>query len=759
MAEDDYESSAPDAAPAEGQTKDARRYLDMIKEAEAYFEEYQTKADNVDKFYADLERMANTTREREMQVFWANLEVLKPSIYARPPVPVVVPRFKDRKPLPRRTAEMLERAVTTSFASEDIDATMRAIRDDLAVNARGVVWVRYEKKDGDAYECVRYDHLERRDFLHNPARKWREVWWVARRAWLNRKDGLKRFGDVWLGAAFTDKQGEEDKLTNEQKAPCWELWDENAKTVVWVTPGVEELLDESEPETTLEGFFPCPRPAYGTLQRRTLKPVPDFVYYKDQIEEINELTARISALAEGLRLKGFYAAGASEVGTAVEAALKDQSNNAVLVPISNFAALGGAALKDAIVWLPVRDVAEVIKGCIELRRQMIEDVYQVTGLSDIMRGATDPNETLGAQELKSQYGSIRIRDRQNELVRIARDMTRIAAEIMAENFSPKTLLEMTQLEVATDAEIAEQVKPLEAKGAQIAKLLQAAENAPAEIKQAVQSDPQKAEQVKGLMAKAAGEIQSIQKQLGKLKDTPTIEQMMALLRSERVRPFVLDIETDSTIAPDENAQKQRATEFVTATGGFMGQVVPMVQQVPQLATLAGAFLKYVAGQFRAGRELEGVIDEFADQMAQSASQPQTNPEAEAAAAKIKAEQAALEADLKAKQQDEQLKGAADQRAQQAHQQDTGLKAQASDHQTQLRERETGQKMQQADQAHAQAMELGRLAIVKLTKEIERLGAQMVNDQQKTEASITAGEAKTSQAERAAEAKAQQPVAA
>ena len=60
-----------------------------------------------------------------------------------------------------------------------------------------------------------------------------------------------------------------------------------------------------------------------------------------------------------------------------------------------------------------------------LRKQIIEDIYQIMGMSDIMRGATDPNETLGAQQLKTQYGSTRIRDKQQEMVRLARDLVEI----------------------------------------------------------------------------------------------------------------------------------------------------------------------------------------------------------------------------------------------------------------------------------------------------------------------------------------------
>lgn len=710
MAEpDDASTGADDAAPAKKGVGESRRWLAMLKEAEDYFQTYQDKCDNIDKQYADLEKMANTTREREMQVFWANLEVLKPSIYSRPPVPVVVPRFKDRKPLPRVTAEMLERAVTTSFSIEDVDATMRLIRDDLATSARGVPWLRYEaaQKGEGLTESVAYDHIDRKDFLHEPARKWNEVGWVAKRAYLNRKDGIERFGDVWMGAEFkaqdTANKDDDNNYKGEQKAAVWELWHKGDKTVVWVTAGVDEVLDQQDPYLTLEGFFPCPRPVYGTLQRRSLLPVPDFLYYKDQIEEINELTARISALAEALRLKGFYAAGAGEVADAVEAALKAQSNNAILVPVSNFAALGGQALKDSIVWLPVKDIAEVIKGCIELRKQLIDDVYQITGLSDIMRGATDPNETLGAQELKSQYGSIRIRDRQAELVRIARDMTRMAAEIMAENFSPETLLAMTQMEVPTARDIAMQAQQIKAQKQQIVQTVQQAVAHP----QAQQIAQQQPDQAKAALEQAQQQIQGLDDQLAKLQELPTVEKIMALLRSERARPFSLDIETDSTIAPDEDAQKKRATEFVTAVGGFMGQAVPLAQTVPQLAPLIAEFLKYTASQFRAGRAMEGVIDEFADQMAQASKQPQgPSPEAQVMQAKMKADEQAHAASMQ--QHEAEMQG---------KQQSAQLATQSAEHDRQLKERVAHQTMAQAAQKHEQDMQKGELEIHALRAKI------------------------------------------
>lgn len=627
-----YENEAEGSESTPEFPRDARPWLDMLGEAKSCMEKYQDKCDNIDKLYADLDTLAGSNADREFQIFWANLEVLKPSIYSRPPVPVVVPRFKQRKELPRKASEVLERSLVTSFEMDDIDATMRLIRDDLATNARGVVWLRYEaeqNEDGSVSEKVCKDHVDRKDFRHDPARKWKEVDWVAKRSWVTRKKGLKRFGDIFLKAEVKRDDRDDDKgYQIEKKAEVWEIWSKSQNIVVWVSPGMEEILDAQEPWLELEGFFPCPRPAYGTLKRGSLVPVPDFLYYKDQVEEINELTARISSLSESLRLKGFYPAGVSEVGEAIEAVLADTDNRATLVPISNFAAIGRGSLKDSIVWMPVREVAEVIAQLVELRKTLIDNVYEITGISDIMRGSTEASETLGAQQLKSQYGSIRVRDRQQELVRIARDITRIEAEIMAENFSPETLMAMSQVDdLPSQQDIMQQIMAVDQK------LAQAASDPRAQ--QMAQQQPEAAQQI----------VQQANAEKQRLQSAVTVEAVVGLLREQRIRPFVLEIETDSTIQPDEDAAKQRATEFVTAVGTYLGNALPMVQQVPQAAPMMAETLKFVASQFRAGRELDGVIDEFADQMKQVAAQPK-GPSPDEQKAQLEAQKAQMEAQAK-----------------------------------------------------------------------------------------------------------------
>lgn len=732
--QDDQAQDPVSKAVVEREGKSSRNWLKLIDEAQTTYQTWQDKSDSIDKLFANLEQLANVGRDRQFQLFWANVSVLAPAMYSRPPVPVVIPRFKDRRALPRQASELLERASIVNAELEDLHDVLKQCRDDLALNGRGVPWLRYEAtgKGKDFKERVCIEHKDRKDFLCEPARKWKEVDWVASRGWMTRSEMRKRFkktsGDAYKDAVFARRREDKEVDDGRKKAGVWELWSKSQNKVVWVAEGVEVVLDEGAPHLMLDGFFPCPRPAYGTLQRRTLIPVPDFLYYKDQLEEINETTARIAALQPSLKVKGFYPGGAGDLSDAIEAAVNAVSDNQVLVPVANWALLGNGSAKDTIVWLPLEQVVTAIKELVALRKQMIDDVYQITGLSDIMRGETEASETLGAQQLKSQYGSIRISDRRDEMVRIARDVIRIAGEIMAENFSQKTFLEMTQLEVPSEAQMAEQTKPLQAQLVQVQRELAQAQSDP-ETRAYAQQNPQAAQQILG---QAQQHIAQIQGQLQKLAQVPTIEKIMALLREQKLRPYVLDIETNSTIEPDENAQKQRATEFTTAIGGFLKEALPLVQTMPQAAPLAAETLKYVASQFRAGRSLEAVIDEFADQMAQMASQPKPpDPKQaqEAAAAQAVAQKAQAEA--------EATKADAAERT--ANAQGTVAEAQAKTLKAQSdaadAEQERQLRLQEASDA-AEARRIERAGKIATTnKQIELMTAQGLRDQAKDELTL------------------------
>ena len=676
----------------EREPDDAQPWLDWLDKVEKEFDPWQSACDNIDKAYADLDLLRNMDRDREMQIFWSNEQILKTSIYARPPVPVVVPKFKDRRPVYRTASELLERCCISSFDLGEIDQVMLSLRDDLSLNGRGAAWVSYESDDDGERVC--YEALDRRDFRMDNARKWAEVDKVAKRAWLTKDEMRERFKDAadhvsYSGASIDDRSRYAGQV-NYGKTPVWEIWCKSEKTVVWVAEGCQDVLDRQDPYLKLQGFFPCPRPAFATLRRGTMVPIPDMLIYKDQLEEINSLTRRIFALSDAIKVRGFYAGG-SDLGAAIERAILMDDDGQLLVPIPNMQSLVAGSGGQPIIWLPVDMLATTISGLVELRRQVIDDVYQIIGLSDIMRGATQAEETLGAQQLKQQNGSYRVRDKQNELVRVARDLTRIGAEIMAEEFSKKTILDMSQMELPTDAEIKKQIKALEDQGKVALQGLEDEARRLAAQAQAQGQQPDPQQVMQQLEQRQQQILAPIEEQLGRLQNAVTVEAVMAFIRDQKLRPFQLDIETDSTIYPDEIAEKASRVEFLGAFQSAMGVVQQASMMGPEAVALAGGVFKFALAPYRVGRELDGLIDDLVDkapEIAERMAAQQAGGEGEDMAAanmalaqaemrKAEAAVAKVEADTQGKMQDMQLRAAEAQTKAQQDQQRFALEVQKS----------------------------------------------------------------------------------
>jgi hypothetical protein len=577
----------------------SKAWLNLLRESEDAFADWNARCDNIDKQYANLARLADMVRDKEFQMFWSNCEVLKPSIYAKPPQPVVVPKFKDRRPVYQAASEVAERCAIVAFDLSDMDGAMKLCRDDLALIDRGVAWVRYEKGGkGKFYnhEKICVDFKPRRDFLHSISRNWREVTWVAGASYLTRGEMRKRFkkhsGDAYQTAEYKADRDAHDigGADRRERAKVWEIWSKDDYRVYWVSEGCDVVLDESDPHLEFRNFFPCPQPAYGTVQRGSLVPVPDVLQYRDQLEELNLLTSRIHALSDALEVKGFYPAGGAELADAIQAAVQTKEPGRVLVPISNWAAFGGS--KEIIVWLPIEMISQTIVALVQLRKQVIEDIYQIMGISDIMRGSTDPSETLGAQQLKTQNGSTRIRDKQQELVRMSRDMVEIFLEIICQVFDPVTIIEMSQTQLPTEEMKQQQMAQLAQRAQQLQLQMQPPAPPPGAEPGLPVPQAQPNEQLQGQMQQLAREYQKLQEQ-------PTIDQVLYFLSDNRARAFTLDIETDSTILADEQSEKQMVNEFMGVLATVIPQLTQMIQVRPKATEFAGELLKFATKPYRA----------------------------------------------------------------------------------------------------------------------------------------------------------------
>jgi len=489
---------------------------------------------------------------------------------------------------------VLERAVSYGLDVYDFESVMKAAVMDRLLPGRGQAWVRYVPTFGPAqedpaggepfkpvtYEEVRCDYVFWRDFLHSPARNWQEVWWVAKRAYMSESEMTERFGaEVAKKVPRTHKPDSVSddgatKTSEANKAVVWEIWHKPKKEVVWIADGYGELLDKQPPLVNLRDFWPCPKPLYATTTTDSLIPVPDYAEYQGQADEIDEMTLRISVLVKGLKLVGVYDASAKGLERMLTEGVENE-----LIPVESWAAFkekGG--MTGAVEWMPIKEVAEVLLALYQAREAAKKDLYEITGISDIVRGQGDASETATAQRIKGKFATLRLDDMQKDVARFARDLVRIKAEIIAETFSPETLSAMTGLPAMPE-------------------------------QPEMPQDPMQAQQV------MAGYQAKVQKAQGEF------QAAVELLRNDAMRSFRVDIETDSTVEPDEQAEKEARVEMLESMGVFMEKAVLIGQQAPQMMPVLGEMMLFALRGFKAGRTLEATFEEAMETIREQANQP------------------------------------------------------------------------------------------------------------------------------------------
>lgn len=623
-------TSLPDAPDAS-----ARYWLAQIASAQKVYKPWHTRGDRVISRYKDEgtdREITNLTRGRRMALLWSNVETVKPALYSQTPVVNISRRNKDADPVGRWGSIVLERCVAASLASQDFDRTMRDVVQDVLLPGQGIALEEYgaDTDGGDVSDqrtTTRYLHWK--DWLTNPARIWAEVWFFGYRSFLTRDEVTKRFGKEIGKAIQLDHKPEENKTAgpNEQqgdhKATVWTIWSKRHGKVFFAAPGYpEELLDEMEPPTKHEGFWPFPRPVQATVANDTIIPVPDFALYQDQADTIDMLTQKIYKLCESLRLRGLYPGDMDSIKR-----LLTDASDAEMIPIENWAMLserGGA--NGLVVWFPLKEVAAALVASMEALEKQKAMLYEVTGMGDIIRGATDAAETATAQQIKSQWGSLRIRDRQRDIQRFARDIMRRKSEVIAEHFTLETLQQMSGVQLLT-------AQAKQAAQATLQVLEQAQQAAQAAQQQSMPPPPPSA-------------IQPPDPMTMKLLQEPTWEEVMGLLRNDKLRGFTIDVETDSTVEPDQQAEQKKAVEFVTMAVQFMEAAAKILPMEPGAAPMLGELLMFAARRFKTGETIETAIEQFTGQVAKKAQQPQPpNPKVQVEQMKVGTAQVKAKAEV------------------------------------------------------------------------------------------------------------------
>ena len=136
-----------------------------------------------------------------------------------------------------------------------------------------------------------------------------------------------------------------------------------------------------------------------------------------------------------------------------------------------------------------------------------------------------------------------------------------------------------------------------------------------------------------------------------------------LIKSDAAKAYKIDIEADSTVAADEQQEKQSRTEFLQAITPFMEAMVPLAQSNPDFKPLISELIMFGVRAFPTSRQLEDAFETAMEHMLQS---PGTPPPQKGGATKSPAEiqQQAQEVQIKAQtdQQDTAAKLQTDQQA-------------------------------------------------------------------------------------------------
>lgn len=452
----------------------AKRWGEEIDHSKKMLRKFWKRGDKcVDKFKD--KRDENSQDEFRLNLYNSNVTTLRSMLFGRTPQVDVSRRYADADDDTARVASSILSRVLNNDVEESDDnfnAVLRNCLTDRLIPGLGTGRARYELQtvereidpilEGEEPEVEEIivseesvvDYVHWKDFLWGYARTWSEVPWVAFRSYLKKDEAKERFGGKKANQLEykTRKSPEEskDEVDNWEKARVWEIWNKEDRKVYWWSRGCDDILDVTDDPYELTNFFPCPRPMVANITTSLFEPVPDYYLAQDLYKEIDSLETRINILTKAVKAVGVYDSG----NRAVKRMLNEGVEND-LIPVENwsgFAEKGG--LQGVVDWMPIHDIVKSLEVLRGLRDEAIRLLYQVTGLSDILRGAATEASRVSAteQSLKAKFGSVRIQALQDEFSLFASELAALKAEIIARHFSDKTILRQSNILRSSDKE-------------------------------------------------------------------------------------------------------------------------------------------------------------------------------------------------------------------------------------------------------------------------------------------------------------------
>jgi hypothetical protein len=578
--------------------KSAEWWVKEVGRSVKEWKEARDRGQKVIERYRD-ERQSQEDKKKRFNILYSNVETLKPAVYSQVPTPDIRRRFQDKDPVGRMASLILQRAVSYCMESYDFNGMLKRCNVDYLLPGFAVARVVYKpyfKGEGAAqeklYEEVAAKYQPWDMFAMSRSKIYENVWWAATAEDLTKDEARAQFGDKIaeaLSFGRKDEEGAKADPETDGKVRVWEVWCKRDRSRFVVAEGYEQFVREPESDPLrLENFFPWPKPLWSVLLNDTLEPTPEYTLYQDQALELDDLTDRIDVLTSSLRRRGVYDAQFKEMLGMLTGKADNQ-----FVGVNDWAALmAKGGLEKIAMEMPIDGVVAAIVQLEDRREKVKQIIYEVTGIADIVRGASNPNETLGAQQLKGRWAGLRISTRQQDFANFARDIVRLKAEIIAERFDPQTLSLMSGIELPT---------------AQGKQAFQAMQQQNAQVMQRWQQMAQQAQQ-QGVQPPPQPPIQQPTPEEVKFNAQPAWEEVIQVLRNDKLRGFKIDIETDSTVQPDADAEKQARTELLQGIGQFSQSMAAAVQAGMMRPETSQVLIQWALRSFKMGASVEEELE-------------------------------------------------------------------------------------------------------------------------------------------------------
>jgi hypothetical protein len=339
-----------------------------------------------------------------------------------------------------------------------------------------------------ANEWVDIIYTHWKDFKWSPARTHGEIRWKAFRSYMSKEELQKRFGkkeeaegdeeevptdedqdDTEASAAQKDdatpdlnideiplnSKGPFGKQTDKApdtkqiipQAEVWEIWCLESREVFWFVENFDQILDRKEDPLGLDQFWPDAPPMIANATTSKYQPKADYAIAQDLYAAVDVLQRRISRLTDACKLVGVYDKSNDEIKRVFQEGVENQ-----LIPVDNwamFAEKGG--LEGSINWLPIKDVVATIAQLQQQQDKKVQQLYELTGMADIIRGASQQQYT-SATETKEvvKYASVRMQKLQNEFATWVSNLQNLKAEIICKHFQPQSIIKQSNIMMTVD---------------------------------------------------------------------------------------------------------------------------------------------------------------------------------------------------------------------------------------------------------------------------------------------------------------------